>query len=231
MIVDNLEFHVKRSGDTAARGTDRLSKSLKNLKGSSGSANKGLSGLMHTIGRLGKMMILRQIIRAVMKAMKEGLENAYKFNSMMGGEMSKALDSLKSAGVQATGALGSAFGEMIANVAPILIYLLNLIPLPKTILISHGFSRCKGTKNISYDILDKSDFNKVYWLLELFHTRPICLAFSISSCIRGSRSFSTRLSSTASFRNCFSTPTSLLGFRWNISIISLPSITGCNRRT
>ena len=127
MIVDNLEFHVKRSGDTAARGTDRLSKSLKNLKGSSGSANKGLSGLMHTIGRLGKMMILRQIIRAVMKAMKEGLENAYKFNSMMGGEMSKALDSLKSAGVQATGALGSAFGEMIANVAPILIYLLNLI--------------------------------------------------------------------------------------------------------
>lgn len=127
MIVDNLEFHVKRSGDTAARGTDRLSKSLKNLKGSSSGANKGLGGLLHTIGRLSKMMILRQIIRAVMKAMKEGLENAYQFNSMVGGEMSAALDSLKSAATQATGALGSAFGEMIANVAPIIIRLLELI--------------------------------------------------------------------------------------------------------
>lgn len=127
MIVDNLEFHVKRSGDTAARGTDRLSKSLKNLKGSSSGASKGLGGLLHTIGRLSKMMILRQIIRAVMKAMKEGLENAYKFNSMVGGEMSAALDALKSAATQTTGALGSAFGEMIANVAPILIRLLELI--------------------------------------------------------------------------------------------------------
>jgi len=127
LIVDNLEFRVTRSGDTAARGTDRLSKSLKNLKSASGGANKGLGGLLHTIGRMSKIMILRQAIRALMKAMKEGLENAYKFNSMMGGEMSKALDSLKSASQQATGALGSAFGEMIANVAPILIRLLNLI--------------------------------------------------------------------------------------------------------
>lgn len=127
MIVDNLEFRVTRSGDTAARGTDRLSKSLKNLKSSSSGANKGLGGLLHTIGRMSKIMILRQAIRALMKAMKEGLENAYKFNSMMGGEMSKALDTLKSAGVQATGALGSAFGELIANIAPILIRLLNLI--------------------------------------------------------------------------------------------------------
>ena len=127
MIVDNLEFRVTRSGDTAARGTDRLSKSLKNLKSSSGGANKGLGGLLHTIGRMSKIMILRQAIRALMKAMKEGLENAYKFNSMMGGEMSKALDALKSASQQATGAIGSAFGEMIANVAPILIRLLNLI--------------------------------------------------------------------------------------------------------
>lgn len=127
MIVDNLEFHVKRTGNTAAKGTDRLSKSLKNLKGASGTANKGLGGLLHTMGRLAKMMVLRQIIRAIMKAMKEGLENVYQFNSMVGGEMSAALDALKSAATQTTGALGSAFGEMIANVAPILIRLLELI--------------------------------------------------------------------------------------------------------
>lgn len=127
MIVDSLEFHVKRSGDVAARGTDRLSKSLKSLKGSSSSANKGLGSLMHTIGRLGKMMLLRQAIRGVMKAIKEGLENAYKFNSMMGGEMSAALDALKSASVQATGAIGSAFGELLATLSPILISIINMI--------------------------------------------------------------------------------------------------------
>lgn len=127
MIVDNLEFHIKRTGDTAAKGTDKLKKSLNGLKGASGSASKGLGGLLHTMGRLAKMMVLRQIIRAIMKAMKEGLENAYQFNSMVGGEMSAALDALKSAAQQTTGALGSAFGEMIANVAPILIRLLELI--------------------------------------------------------------------------------------------------------
>ena len=127
MIVDNLEFHIKRTGDTAAKGTDKLKKSLNGLKGASGNANKGLGGLLHTMGRLTKMMVLRQIIRAVMKALKEGLENAYQFNSIVGGEMSAALDALKSAATQTTGALGSAFGEMIANVAPILIRLLELI--------------------------------------------------------------------------------------------------------
>ena len=127
MIVDNLEFHVKRTGSAAAKGTDRLGKSLKNLKGASASANKGLGGLLHTIGRLAKMMLLRQAIRAIMKAFKEGLENVYKFNSMMGGELSAALDQLKSASVQATGAIGSAFGELLATLSPILISILNLI--------------------------------------------------------------------------------------------------------
>lgn len=127
MIVDNLEFHVRRTGDTAAKGTNRLGKSLKDLKSASGGANKGLTGLLHTIGRLSKMMILRQAIRAVMKAMKEGLENAYQFNSMVGGEMSAALDQLKSVSVQATGAIGSAFGELLATLSPILTAILNLV--------------------------------------------------------------------------------------------------------
>ena len=73
------------------------------------------------------MMVLRQAIRAVIKALSEGLKNAYMFNSMMGGQMSQALDALKSASVQATGAIGSAFGELLANLSPILISILNLV--------------------------------------------------------------------------------------------------------
>ena len=63
-----------------------------------------------------------------------------------------------------------------------------------------------------------------------YDVNPILRAFSISNCISGSRSFSTRLSSTASFRHCFSTPTSREGRRWKSVMISLPSMTGCNSR-
>ena len=127
MEVENLIFNIRRTGDVAGRGVDRLGKSLKNLHKSSQNASKGLGGLLHTIGRLAKMMVLRQAIRAVMKALSEGLKNAYMFNQAVGGEMSKALDQLKSASVQATGAIGSAFGELLANVSPILISILNLV--------------------------------------------------------------------------------------------------------
>ena len=136
MEVENLVFNVKRTGDIAARGVDRLSNSLKKLKRSSESSNKGLGKVLHSFGRMTKIMILRQAIRALIKAMEEGLKSAYAFNSMAGGEMSAALDSLKSAAVQATGALGSAFGEMIATVAPILISLLNLITK-----VANGFAQ------------------------------------------------------------------------------------------
>lgn len=127
MEVENLIFNVKRTGDTAARGTDRLSNSLQKLRKSSEKAHQGVSKLTSTFGRMTKLMMLRQAIRAFIKAMEEGMKSAYAFNSMAGGEMSSALDALKSAAVQTTGALGSEFGEMIANVAPILISLLNLI--------------------------------------------------------------------------------------------------------
>lgn len=127
MEVENLIFNIRRTGDVGARGVDNLGRSLKNIRKSSASASKGLGALLHTIGRLAKMMVLRQAIRAVMKALSEGLKNAYMFNSAVGGQMSQALDQLKSASVQATGAIGSAFGELLANVSPILISILNLV--------------------------------------------------------------------------------------------------------
>lgn len=127
MEVENLVFNIKRTGDTAAKGTDRLRNSLERLGKASEGANRKVSGLLGTMSRMSKLMILRQVIRRIIKVMEDGLKSAYMFNSMAGGEMAAALDALKSAAVQTTGALGSAFGEMIATVAPILISLLNLV--------------------------------------------------------------------------------------------------------
>ena len=66
--------------------------------------------------------------------------------------------------------------------------------------------------------------------LAFYSISPMLLAFFINNCMRGSRSFSTLLSSTASFKVCFNWPTSRQGPRWNISIISLPSMQGCRSR-
>ena len=127
MEVENLVFNVKYTGDAAGRSTDKLGKSLTKLQGASKSANKGLGSLMHVLKGLTGLMGLHSIIRSIGKAMKEGLENAYKYSSVMSGEMAAALDRLKSASVQATGAFGSAFGELLATLSPILISILNLI--------------------------------------------------------------------------------------------------------
>ena len=56
------------------------------------------------------------------------------------------------------------------------------------------------------------------------------LAFSMSNRISGSRSFGTRLSSTASLRHFFRSPTCREGFSPNMRIISFPSTTGCSSR-
>ncbi len=61
-------------------------------------------------------------------------------------------------------------------------------------------------------------------------TMPILFALLRSNCMSGSLSLGTLLSRTASLRVCFSVPTSLDGRRWNISMISLPSMQGCRRR-
>ena len=77
----------------------------------------------------------------------------------------------------------------------------------------------KGNNNSQLSILNSQ-------LIE----SPISFAFSTSSCISGSRSLGTLLSSTASLRYCLRSPTSRQGCILNICIISLPSITGCSNR-
>ncbi len=126
MDVENLTFNIMRTGDAAGRGVSGLSRSLGRLRGSSMGASKGLGSLLSTMTRMTKMMLLRQIIRAVMKAMNEGVKNAYLYSSAVGGEVAKALDSIKSASSGAVNGIGSAFAQLLATLAPILTAIANL---------------------------------------------------------------------------------------------------------
>ena len=127
VTVENLEFKIKRTGDVAGTGIRNVSKSLSSLKKSSDEATKHTNKFLESLKRIAMYRILRTIIKDIAKAFSEGLKNAYMFNSMAGGEMARALDTLKSASVQATGQIGSAFGELLANLTPILVSILNLI--------------------------------------------------------------------------------------------------------
>lgn len=120
MEVQNLTFHIQRTGDANGRGVDRLGKALGKLRGTSETANKGLGKLLATMGRMAKLMALRMVIRTIMKAMSEGMKNAYLYSSTLGGQVAQALDSIKQASSGAVNGIGSAFAELLATLAPIL---------------------------------------------------------------------------------------------------------------
>jgi len=124
--VQNLTFHVQRTGDAIGRGVDRLGKALGRLKGNSETASKGMGRLLHTMGRMAKLMALRMVIRALMKAMTDGMKNAYLYSATLGGQVAQALDSIKQASSGAVNGIGSAFAELLANLAPILNAIISL---------------------------------------------------------------------------------------------------------
>lgn len=126
MEVENLIFNVMHTGDAAGQGVRGLSRALNGVRGASQNADKGLGKLLATMGRMTKMMILRQIIRSIIKAMTEGVKNAYLFSSMVGGKVAEALDSIKSASSGAVNGIGSAFAELLATLAPILNAIISL---------------------------------------------------------------------------------------------------------
>ena len=120
MDAENLTFHVQRTGDVAGSGIDRLTRALHGVRGASQNASKGLGGLLNTMARMTKMMLLRQVIRSVIKAMNEGVKNAYLFSNAVGGKVAEALDSIKAASSGAVNGIGSAFAQLLATIAPIL---------------------------------------------------------------------------------------------------------------
>ena len=91
------------------------------------------------------------------------------------------------------------------------------------------FPFCKITNYLMNLHLIRMLFNNNY-RSDCLCSNPMLPAVSISNCNKGSRSFGTRLSNTASLSVFFNTPTSRHGDSPNISMISFPSMTGCNNR-
>ena len=134
MEVENLVFNIKRTGDVAGTGIKNLSKALQTVKGSAGSANKGMSNLLSTLTRMTKMMMLRQVIRGVIKALGEGVQNAYMFSKAIGGDLAAALDLLATKNYTMSNQIGAAWATMLQTIQPVLLKIIELVRMAAEVL-------------------------------------------------------------------------------------------------
>ena len=127
MEVENLIFNVKRTGDVAGNSMRGLAASLQTVRKSSGGASRSMQSLLGTIGRMTKMMMLRQTIRGIIKALDEGVKNAYMFSKAIGGDLAAALDLLATKNYTMSNQIGAAWATMLQTIQPILLKIIELV--------------------------------------------------------------------------------------------------------
>ena len=102
------------------QATQSINKSVASTGKAAEKSSKGLSQFASSLLRIAKYRILRTIIKEITQGFKEGLQNAYQFSKGIGGDLAKALDLLAMKSQTMKNQLGSAFGELIQNIMPLL---------------------------------------------------------------------------------------------------------------
>lgn len=132
--LENLRWkqnQVKKAlADATAKGDadkiHRLSEQYLNLEKEIGKATKAqmrfgkISDIISKAKSVAFYRVLRTLIKEVASAFKEGLENAYQFSKVSGGELAEKMDALASITKQMKNQFGSAFSELIIAVKPVL---------------------------------------------------------------------------------------------------------------
>lgn len=121
IIVSNLVINM------VSRGMNRTTSAMNGLRRATDTATKHTNKLVSSLKRIAMYRLLRTIIKEIGQAFSEGLKNAYAFSQTINGQLSKALDSIASHGMQMKNQLGSALGELLMNLQPMIEGLANLI--------------------------------------------------------------------------------------------------------
>ena len=111
---------VKPAMDSAASGVKNLSKAASKSTGPMGN-------FLSSLKRIAFYRFVRTIIKELTEAFKEGLENAYEYSKVMGGELAPALDRIATASQQMKNQLGAALGELLITLEPLIVELIHLI--------------------------------------------------------------------------------------------------------
>lgn len=132
--LENLRWKQKQVKEALAEATAKndgnkihsLSEQYLNLEKEIGKATKEqirfgkISDIISKAKSVAFYRVLRTIIKEVASAFKEGLENAYQFSKVSGGELAEKMDALASITKQMKNQFGSAFSELIIAVKPVL---------------------------------------------------------------------------------------------------------------
>ena len=101
--------------------TAKTSNTLKTLKQGLSNATKGAGQFFSRVKRIATTMLIRSAIRAMIKDIKEGINNVYEWSKVNKGEFASSLDSLKNK----SGELKNSFGAAISPVIQAAIPLIN----------------------------------------------------------------------------------------------------------
>lgn len=129
----STEKALAKANQTAAKTENAMQSASKGVKELAKSTEKTKGPLERLISQFKRIMlyrILRNIIKSIGDAAKEGLQNAYQFSAGItseGHRFAAALDSMKSAGLTMKNQLGSAFIGLLAAVAPVVNAIIGLV--------------------------------------------------------------------------------------------------------
>lgn len=128
--LDKLQDKFKTSTTEAAKfskATEEIGKQTANVGKGAAKATNGMKQFAASLVRIAKYRILRTMLRELSQSFREGLQNAYQFSKGIGGELAASLDLLSTKSLTMKNQLGSAFGELLMNIMPILQKLIALV--------------------------------------------------------------------------------------------------------
>lgn len=116
---------VEKSMDSASTAIKANAHATEESAASATRAAGSFSKLVSQVGRIAKLMIIRQAIKAMIKGFSEAWNNAYEFSKRMGGTFAKTMDQTK-LGIQniATNIV-RAFAPLMSAVLPVIITIAN----------------------------------------------------------------------------------------------------------
>ena len=107
--ISSTAKSVKEVGDEAKKSSSKMSELLLSLK------------------RIAMYRLIRTVIKGIGQAFKEGLENAYEYSKLVGGELAPALDRIATASAQMKNQMGAAFGQILQLLEPLIVQLIHLV--------------------------------------------------------------------------------------------------------
>ena len=114
---------VKQSAESAHSAETENGKAfstLKSLKDGFKKAGEGALKFGKRVGRIATTMLIRSAIRALIKDIKEGVNNVYEWSKVNNGAFAKSLDTLKNKSGELKNSLGAAISPVIQAAIPLL---------------------------------------------------------------------------------------------------------------